>query len=120
MTRGFQNERQSVLLFFQHLMNYYHVSNTLRDPGNAKINKTRTLSSVAGVEMEEKDSFRPSRRWSSCKAIIDSRTSIYRMQLLRDNEQDARSSCVVSALTLSPVELVCICRGPVSSYCTVF
>lgn len=54
MIRGFQNERQSVLLFFQHLMNYYYVSNTLRDLGNTEINKTRTLSSVAGVEMEEK------------------------------------------------------------------
>ena len=54
MIRGFQNERQSVLLFFQHLVNYYHVSNTLRDLGNTEINKTRTLSSVAGVEMERK------------------------------------------------------------------
>ena len=54
MIRGFQNERQSVLLFFQHLVNYYHVSNTLQDLGNTEINKTRTLSSVAGVEMERK------------------------------------------------------------------
>ena len=35
-------------------MKYYHVSNTLRDPGNTEISKTRTVSSVAGVEMEEK------------------------------------------------------------------